>query len=156
MNKAQLIMALNKKQRHLTKKDVTLAVDIILAQMEQSLNSKERIEIRGFGAFIARQLPARSGTNPQTGKDLHISARIVFRFKPSKGLKLVVDKGKDTIQIKESLKQPKSFMARPFNKAHHKRNRQTIEQNQSVTVHPETIGYAQESLAKEVHKTVKL
>ncbi len=143
MNKAELIMALKKKQRHLTKKDVTLAVDIIMAQMEQSLNSKERIEIRGFGAFIARQLPARSGTNPQTGKDLHIPVRIVYRFKPSKGLKLAVDKGKDTVQIKASLKQPKPFMARPFNKAHHKRNRQATEQKQPVTAYPETIGYDQ-------------
>lgn len=117
MNKTELIKALAKKQPHLTKQDVTLAVDTILAQMEQTLNAKERIEIRGFGTFTARQLSSRILRNPRTGEDLHKPPCTVFRFKPSKELKLKVDKSKNTIPIKETRQKLIPIKVRPFDKA---------------------------------------
>ncbi|MEQ1486338.1 HU family DNA-binding protein [Methyloglobulus sp.] len=101
MNKAEFISALAKKQPHLKRKGVEAAVGIILAQMEQTLNAKERIEIRGFGAFSARHLPARTRRNPMTGDEIHSPSRYAFHFKPSRALKLKVDKAKDAIQLSD-------------------------------------------------------
>jgi integration host factor subunit beta len=101
MNKAEFISALAKKQPHLKRQDVEVAVGIILAQMEQTLNAKERIEIRGFGAFSTRHLPARIRKNPMTGDEIHSPPRYSFHFKPSRALKLKVDKAKDAIQLSD-------------------------------------------------------
>ncbi len=101
MNRAELIAALAKKQPHLTKKDVELAVGCILTQMERTLLEKGRIEIRDFGSFTARQLQARSRRNPKTGEELHKPSHCVFRFKPGKELKLKVDKAKEKYQIND-------------------------------------------------------
>ena len=101
MNKAEFISALAKKQPHLKRKDVEVAVGIILAQMEQTLNAKERIEIRSFGAFSARFLPARIRKNPKTGDEIHSPSRYSFHFKPSRALKLKVDKAKDAVHISD-------------------------------------------------------
>jgi integration host factor subunit beta len=101
MKKTELIAALAKKQRQLNKKDVELVVDCILAQMEETLLEKGRVEIRGFGSFTARQLQARTRRNPKTGEELHKPSHYVFRFKPGKELKLKVDRAKDNYQIND-------------------------------------------------------
>ena len=43
--------------------------------------------ISGFGNFQVRQKNSRVGRNPQTGKEIEISARRVLTFRPSQVLK---------------------------------------------------------------------
>jgi integration host factor subunit beta len=99
MTKSELIEALASKQPHLTKKDVDLAVDYIVEIMCQALIAKNRIEIRGFGAFSLHYHPARVGRNPKTGESLQLPANYLLHFKPGKELRDRVDKSKLACQI---------------------------------------------------------
>ncbi|NNE63618.1 MAG: integration host factor subunit beta [Gammaproteobacteria bacterium] len=87
MTRADLIKILSKKQKHLAKKDVELAIRSLINIMGFSLSSGERIEIRGFGSFNLNYRPPRSGRNPRTGEQVNISAKYVTYFKPGKELR---------------------------------------------------------------------
>ncbi|MEK6599660.1 MAG: integration host factor subunit alpha [Deltaproteobacteria bacterium] len=70
-----------------SKKDVTEVVELIFEKIKESLEKEENVKISGFGNFMVRQKRARRGRNPQTGKDMTITARRVLTFKPSQILK---------------------------------------------------------------------
>lgn len=91
MNKTELIAQLAKHQAHLTKRDVSLAVNCILRLLQNGLKSSNRIEIRGFGTFSLRLRPNRSRINLKTGKEIMIPAHHAFHFKPAKELRLRVN-----------------------------------------------------------------
>lgn len=94
MTKAELIETLTKKQQHLNKTDIDLAVDCIFEHMSQALIANQRIEIRGFGTFSLRQLGPRRGRNPFSGEDLNLPSTYSVHFKPGKELKQRVDKSR--------------------------------------------------------------
>ncbi len=71
----------------LHKNDVTTALDIMLATMENALKEERRIELRGFGSFAVRKRKARSTKNPKTGKIMNIPERKTIHFTMSKSLK---------------------------------------------------------------------
>ena len=58
-----------------------------------ALQSGDRIEIRGFGSFRARQRRGRTGRNPKTGDKVEVPPKRVPFFKPSKELKDYVNRG---------------------------------------------------------------
>ena len=101
MNKSELIEALAKKQRHLTIKDVNLAVDCIIEHMCQTLIANDRVEVRGFGAFSLHYHPARVGRNPRTGELLNSSAKYLLHFKPGKELRVRVNQLRLARQIRK-------------------------------------------------------
>lgn len=70
-----------------SKKDVTEVVELIFEKIKESLEKEENVKISGFGNFMVRQKRARRGRNPQTGKDMTITARRVLTFKPSQIVK---------------------------------------------------------------------
>src|SRR5215472_14315176 len=55
--------------------------------VKETLERGDKIKISGFGNFQVRQKNARVGRNPQTGKEIEISARRVLTFRPSQVLK---------------------------------------------------------------------
>ncbi|HEY4716114.1 MAG TPA: integration host factor subunit alpha [bacterium] len=68
----------------------TIALEIvneIFEMIKESALRNEIVKISGFGDFITKQKNARRGHNPKTGETLIISARSVFKFKPSQTLK---------------------------------------------------------------------
>jgi integration host factor subunit beta len=69
------------------KKDIALAVDLILEEISQALIEGRRVEIRGFGSFSVRSRKPRSTKNPKTGKIMNISERKTLHFTMSKSLK---------------------------------------------------------------------
>ncbi|HIG08078.1 MAG TPA: integration host factor subunit beta [Methylococcaceae bacterium] len=99
MTKSELIEELSKKQPHLSPKDVELAVNCMLEQINQSLSSGERIEIRGFGSFSLHYRPSRMGRNPKTGSAVALAPKFVPHFKPGRELKERVDASKDNYKI---------------------------------------------------------
>jgi len=101
MTKSELIEALAKKQRHLTLKDVNLAVDCIIEHMCQTLIANDRVEVRGFGAFSLHYHPARVGRNPRTGELLNSSAKYLLHFKPGKELRVRVNQSRLACQIRK-------------------------------------------------------
>lgn len=83
MIKSELITTLAKKQPHLQKDDIELAVNGLLEQMADALAEGERIEIHGVGSFDLHIRPARQARNPKTGEAVQKPATV----KPSKKMK---------------------------------------------------------------------
>ena len=63
MNKSDLIDILVDKS-NLPRKKAESVVNLIFDQMTDALAKQQRIEIRGFGSFVAKQYGARTGRNP--------------------------------------------------------------------------------------------
>lgn len=91
MNKTELIGAVAEKAQ-MTKKDAEKAVNAVLASIEDAMASGDKVQLVGFGTFEVRARAARTGRNPQTGKEIKIAATKVPAFKPGKALKDSVTK----------------------------------------------------------------
>ena len=94
MTKAELITALAEKA-NVSKKDAEAVLNAFTATVTEQLSKKEKISLVGFGTFETRERAARTGRNPQTGKEMKIAASVSPAFKPGKALKDAVNaKGK--------------------------------------------------------------
>ena len=101
MIKSELIQALKDKLPELQGKDVELAVNSILQQIEDALVQGERIEVRGFGSFSCRHRPARLTRNPKTGVSVQSPATVRIHFKAGKDMMDRVNAGSDKHKITE-------------------------------------------------------
>lgn len=86
MNKTELISTVAEKAQ-MTKKDAEKAVNSVLTAVEEAMAKGDKVQLVGFGTFEVRQRAARTGRNPQTGKEIKIAATKVPAFKPGKALK---------------------------------------------------------------------
>jgi DNA-binding protein HU-beta len=77
-------------QSGLSKKDAGVAVDAVIASIEDTLKSGEEVSFTGFGKFHVAERGAREGRNPRTGETMTISASRVPRFTAGSGLKKAV------------------------------------------------------------------
>ena len=91
MTKSELIAKLAVRYPQLVAKDAEFAVKMILDAMTQSLVEGQRIEIRGFGSFEARQRAPRKARNPKTGETVYTQSKNAVHFKPGKELRERVD-----------------------------------------------------------------
>jgi DNA-binding protein HU-beta len=80
MNKAELIDAMA-AEAGLTKVDAKKALDAFVKATTHALNSGDKVTLVGFGSFGVSTRAARTGRNPQTGKELKIAAKKVVKFK---------------------------------------------------------------------------
>ena len=80
MNKAQLIDAIAAESQ-LTKADSKKALDAFVSVVSEALKKDDKIALVGFGSFSTSTRAARTGRNPQTGKEIKIAAKKVIRFK---------------------------------------------------------------------------
>ena len=87
MTTSDLIERLSAKYLHLSSKDVEVAIREILEQMAITLQSGDRIEIRGFGSFSLHYRAPRVGRNPKTGEKVELLGKSVPHFKPGKELR---------------------------------------------------------------------
>ena len=90
MSKSDLIAALIKKE-NLTEKLATEIVNLVFDGFTNALKSRGRIEIRGFGSFVARKYGAYKGRNPKTGKVVEVKPKKGAFFKVGRELKKRVD-----------------------------------------------------------------
>jgi integration host factor subunit beta len=74
-------------------KESKAVVETIFGSIIGALQGGDRIEIRGFGSFRARQRRGRTGRNPKTGAKVEVPPKRVPFFKPSKELKNHVNGG---------------------------------------------------------------
>ena len=80
MNKAQLIDAMA-STAGLTKADAKKALDAFVTATTGALKAGDRVALIGFGSFSVSERSARTGRNPQTGKEITIAAKKVVKFK---------------------------------------------------------------------------
>lgn len=90
MTKADLVERVA-NEADITKKDAEHLVEIVFDSIVDSLNSGEKIELRGFGSFRVRERNSRKGRNPKTGVAVDIPAKRVAYFKPGKDLKDLIN-----------------------------------------------------------------
>ena len=93
MNKAELIDAMA-SEAGLSKADAKKALDGFVNATAQALKKGDRISLVGFGSFSVSERAARTGRNPQTGKEIKIAAKKVVKFKAGSDLAGSVNKGK--------------------------------------------------------------
>jgi len=92
MNKAELIEAIATGAK-LTKADAGRALDSTIEAVGKALKKGDRISLVGFGSFSVTKRAARTGRNPQTGKEIKIAAKKVVKFKAGTDLSASVNKG---------------------------------------------------------------
>jgi DNA-binding protein HU-beta len=80
MNKAELIDAIA-AEAGLSKADAKKALDGFVNATTSAMKKGDRISLVGFGSFSVTNRAARTGRNPQTGKEIKIAAKNVVRFK---------------------------------------------------------------------------
>ncbi len=85
MNKAELIEAIA-SESGLSKADAKRALDGFVNATTGALKKGDRISLVGFGSFSVSNRAARTGRNPQTGKEIKIAAKNVVRFKAGSDL----------------------------------------------------------------------
>lgn len=89
MNKTELIKEVAERAS-LTQKDATASVQAVLEQITQTLAKGDSVQLIGFGTFEVRERSARTGRNPQTGKEMLIPGGKAPAFKAGKSLKEAV------------------------------------------------------------------
>ena len=92
MTKADLIDEVSRVVE-MTRKDSEVIVEAIFESVVRSLQTGDKIEIRGFGSFRTRQRQPRIGRNPKTGARVEVPPKRIPYFKPSKELKDLVNDG---------------------------------------------------------------
>jgi integration host factor subunit beta len=86
MTKADLVEEVT-RVTELPRKESEAVVETIFESVISSLQSDDKIEIRGFGSFRTRQRRGRTGRNPKTGAKVEVPPKKIPYFKPSKELK---------------------------------------------------------------------
>ncbi len=86
MNKSEVVDAIV-DEADISKAAAGRALDAVLGAIRSSLQEGESVSLVGFGTFLVRNRPARSGRNPRTGETVQIAAAKVPAFKPGKALK---------------------------------------------------------------------
>lgn len=85
MNKGDLINKIA-EDAGLTKAQSGDALNTILSAISDTLKDGNKVTLVGFGTFSVSHRKARTGRNPQTGKEIQIAAKNVVKFKPGKEL----------------------------------------------------------------------
>jgi integration host factor subunit beta len=87
MTKSELIARLAEANPHLFHRDAERIVTTVFDEITAALARGDRVELRGFGAFSAKQRGARVGRNPRTGVSVQVSAKYIPYFKSGKQLR---------------------------------------------------------------------
>ena len=73
MNKGELIKAIADKAGF-TQKDAATAYDAFIATVTEALKAGEKVQLVGFGTIEVKEVPAKTGINPQTKEPVEIAA----------------------------------------------------------------------------------
>ncbi|PKR80290.1 DNA-binding protein [Brumimicrobium salinarum] len=90
MNKAELVEAMA-SEAGLSKADAKKALDAFINATTGALKDGDRLSLIGFGSFSISNRKARTGRNPQTGKEIQIAAKNVVKFKAGSELASAVN-----------------------------------------------------------------
>jgi len=82
--KSKLLESLSDNYPNFLKKDLTKLIDIILLQIEGSLERKERVELRDIFTLETRIQKARLSRNPKTNERVKVTEKKTVQFKMSK------------------------------------------------------------------------
>jgi DNA-binding protein HU-beta len=87
MTKAEIVKALKEQAGLATLAQAEAAYENLFSILSATLKSGDNVSISGFGSFKVVDRKARTGRNPQTGKEIPIPASRAVKFTPGKALK---------------------------------------------------------------------
>ncbi len=90
MTKADLVEEVSRAIES-TRKDAEAIVETVFGSVIKSLQTDDKIEVRGFGSFRTRRRRGRIGRNPKTGAKVDVPPKRIPFFKPSKELKELIN-----------------------------------------------------------------
>jgi integration host factor subunit beta len=68
------------------------AVEAFFDAIINGLANGQRVEIRGFGSFTARQYKGYLGRNPRTGENVSVPPKVQAYYKPGKEIRDTLNK----------------------------------------------------------------
>ena len=89
MNKSELIDAIA-KDAEISKTAAGKALDAVTGSIVKAVAKGASVTLVGFGTFKSSKRAARTGRNPQTGKEIKIAATTVPRFTAGASFKAAV------------------------------------------------------------------
>lgn len=89
LTKAEIVESVHRKIGF-SKKDSSEIVEKLFEILKKTLEKGESVKLSGFGKFDVKSKRSRRGRNPQTGKEMEITARRVLSFRPSQILRSVL------------------------------------------------------------------
>ncbi len=75
----------------LTKQQAKVVVQTVFDSIVETLQSGDKVEVRGFGSFRLRERRPRRARNPKTGESVQVTAKRVVYFKLGKELKELIN-----------------------------------------------------------------
>ena len=89
MTKADLIASIGKEAK-ISKASAEKAINAFTNTVIKALKKGDKLALTGFGTFSVAKRRARTGRNPQTGREIKIPATRVAKFKAGNLLKTAV------------------------------------------------------------------
>ena len=89
MTKGELIASVGKEAR-ISKASAEKAINAFTNTVMKALKKGDKLALTGFGTFSVGKRRARTGRNPQSGKEIKIPATRVAKFKAGNLLKSAV------------------------------------------------------------------
>ncbi len=89
MTKAELIASIGKEAK-ISKAAAEKALNAFTNTVTKALKKGDKLVLTGFGTFSVARRRARTGRNPQTGKEIKIPSTRVAKFKAGNLLKNAV------------------------------------------------------------------
>jgi DNA-binding protein HU-beta len=89
MTKEELI-AIVAKEAKIPKTAAAKALNAFSTSVTKALKKGDKLTLTGFGTFSVAKRRARTGRNPQTGREIKIPAQKVAKFKAGNLLKAAV------------------------------------------------------------------
>ena len=86
ITKSELVRQLSKSYPNLLKKDLEKFFDIFVNEVKLALKNNERVELRGWGVFSAKNQKSKISRNPKTGEKVVVNEKKSISFKMSKDL----------------------------------------------------------------------
>jgi integration host factor subunit beta len=87
MIKSELIQRISEQNPDLRQNDVENIVNTMLDAITGAMARGDRVELRGFGVFSARNRAARTGRNPRTGAYVSVEQKSVPFFKTGREMR---------------------------------------------------------------------
>ena len=91
MNKEELVKAIAQDTK-LSQKEAAEILAVTVETIQKTVAKGKKVTLVGFGTFEPRKRAARTGRNPQTGKEIKIAAKTVPAFSAGKKFKELVNK----------------------------------------------------------------
>ncbi len=86
MTKAELIASIGKEAK-ISKASAEKVINAFTNTVMKALKKGDKLALTGFGTFSVAKRRARTGRNPQTGREIKIPATRVAKFKAGNVLK---------------------------------------------------------------------